>query len=286
MANTLAALIRSKTFWTGLAAVATGVGCYMANEATAAQAAQIAFSGLLAVFLRAGLVKLPGGNPEPASAPESASAPEPAPKPAKKAKPRGKAGAAVGMILLLVAVGLVATGCTQQVATETAPVLVQDDKGNVTPVYDKGGQMLTRTTTKPAEHSFYEAQAKNDPIFEFTAPSGQAVTLPPGTRMIVRVPTVVKQYISEAVQAFREGKSLVPWFFGGWALEKMERTSANAIAAGGTRTTNVAVSGAGASASVGGGNSGPAAGNSTVDTDTTSTTTTTDDHSGAGEAAP
>lgn len=52
-------LLRSKTFWTGLAALATSLGAYLSGEASGAQAGQLAFTGLLAIFLRAGLVKLP-----------------------------------------------------------------------------------------------------------------------------------------------------------------------------------------------------------------------------------
>lgn len=52
-------LLRSKTFWTGLAAVVAALGAYLSGEASAVQAGQTVFTGLIAIFLRAGLVKLP-----------------------------------------------------------------------------------------------------------------------------------------------------------------------------------------------------------------------------------
>lgn len=53
-------LWRTKTFWTGLAAMLAALGSYLSGEANLAQAAQMALTGLVAIFLRAGLVKLPG----------------------------------------------------------------------------------------------------------------------------------------------------------------------------------------------------------------------------------
>ena len=52
-------LLRTKTFWTGLAAVLAALGGYLSGESGAAQAAQTALTGLVAIFLRAGLIKLP-----------------------------------------------------------------------------------------------------------------------------------------------------------------------------------------------------------------------------------
>ena len=52
-------LWRTKTFWTGLAAMLAVLGSYLSGEAGPAQAAQMALTGLAAIFLRAGLVKLP-----------------------------------------------------------------------------------------------------------------------------------------------------------------------------------------------------------------------------------
>lgn len=52
-------LLRSKTFWTGLAGLTTALGAYLSGEAGAVQAAQMGLTSLLAIFLRAGLVKLP-----------------------------------------------------------------------------------------------------------------------------------------------------------------------------------------------------------------------------------
>jgi hypothetical protein len=52
-------LWRTKTFWTGLAAILAALGAYLSGEADLAQAGQMALTGLVAIFLRAGLVKLP-----------------------------------------------------------------------------------------------------------------------------------------------------------------------------------------------------------------------------------
>jgi hypothetical protein len=54
-------LVRTKTFWTGLAAVVAAAGAFFTGQADLAQAAQMAFTGLTAMFLRHGLVKLGGG---------------------------------------------------------------------------------------------------------------------------------------------------------------------------------------------------------------------------------
>lgn len=52
-------LWRTKTFWTGLAAILAALGSYLSGEAGLAQTAQMALTGLVAIFLRAGLIKLP-----------------------------------------------------------------------------------------------------------------------------------------------------------------------------------------------------------------------------------
>lgn len=49
-------LFKTKTFWTGIAAVATAAGAYLGGEAGLMEAAQTAFTGLAAIFLRAGIL--------------------------------------------------------------------------------------------------------------------------------------------------------------------------------------------------------------------------------------
>jgi hypothetical protein len=51
-------IIKSKTFWTGLAGiVAAGTG-YATGDFTAAAATQTALTGLMGIFLRLGMAKL------------------------------------------------------------------------------------------------------------------------------------------------------------------------------------------------------------------------------------
>ncbi len=50
-------LFKTKTFWTGAAAVLAAIGSYATGEATVAQAGQMALTGLVAIFLRSGLIK-------------------------------------------------------------------------------------------------------------------------------------------------------------------------------------------------------------------------------------
>jgi hypothetical protein len=57
-------LLRSKTFWTGLAGAVTALGAYCSGQAEAMPAIQMGLTSLLAIFLRAGLVKLPGSGQE------------------------------------------------------------------------------------------------------------------------------------------------------------------------------------------------------------------------------
>jgi hypothetical protein len=55
-------LLKSKTFWTGVAGVAGALGAYLSGEAGGVAALQMALTSLLAIFLRAGMVKLPGAS--------------------------------------------------------------------------------------------------------------------------------------------------------------------------------------------------------------------------------
>jgi len=52
-------LLRTKTFWTGMAGLATALGSYLCGEATAVEALQLGLTGLAAIFLRHGLIRLP-----------------------------------------------------------------------------------------------------------------------------------------------------------------------------------------------------------------------------------
>lgn len=56
-------LLRSKTFWTGAAGAVTALGAYATGQADAMAALQMGLTSLLAIFLRAGLVKLPETGP-------------------------------------------------------------------------------------------------------------------------------------------------------------------------------------------------------------------------------
>lgn len=50
-------LFTTKTFWTGLAGLAAGLGGYLSGEAGGVEALQIGLTGLVAIFLRHGLVR-------------------------------------------------------------------------------------------------------------------------------------------------------------------------------------------------------------------------------------
>lgn len=50
-------LLKSKTFWTGLAAIATAGAGYTSGEMGGADAIQTAFVGLIGIFLRTGMIK-------------------------------------------------------------------------------------------------------------------------------------------------------------------------------------------------------------------------------------
>ncbi|WP_341904001.1 hypothetical protein [Polaromonas sp. YR568] len=51
------ALAKSKTFWTGVAAIATAGTGYATGEFTSPEAVQIGLNGLLGIFLRMALLK-------------------------------------------------------------------------------------------------------------------------------------------------------------------------------------------------------------------------------------
>ncbi len=51
------ALLKSKTVWTGVAALTAAAGSYFTGQMTGAQAAQLAVTGLLGLFLRMGVQK-------------------------------------------------------------------------------------------------------------------------------------------------------------------------------------------------------------------------------------
>lgn len=50
-------LLRTKTFWTGLAGLITAVGAYMGGDVDLWQAAQMGLTGLVAIFLRHGMAR-------------------------------------------------------------------------------------------------------------------------------------------------------------------------------------------------------------------------------------
>ncbi len=50
-------LIRTKTFWTGMAGLLTALGAYLSGEANLWQAAQMGLTGLMAIFLRHGMAR-------------------------------------------------------------------------------------------------------------------------------------------------------------------------------------------------------------------------------------
>jgi len=50
-------LLRTKTFWTGAAALVAAAGAFLTGEADMVQALQMAITGLAAIFLRQGMVK-------------------------------------------------------------------------------------------------------------------------------------------------------------------------------------------------------------------------------------
>ncbi len=49
-------LLRSKTFWTGVAGIAAAAGAFCAGEMTAAQAIQTGITCLIGIFLRKGMM--------------------------------------------------------------------------------------------------------------------------------------------------------------------------------------------------------------------------------------
>lgn len=48
-------LIRSKTFWSGVGAIVTAVGCYFTGEINLADTIQTVAIGLIGIFLRHGM---------------------------------------------------------------------------------------------------------------------------------------------------------------------------------------------------------------------------------------
>lgn len=54
-------MLKSKTFWAGVAAIVTALAGYLTEEMTVAQAAQTALGGAVAIFLRQGIAKGSGG---------------------------------------------------------------------------------------------------------------------------------------------------------------------------------------------------------------------------------
>ncbi|MBI5844769.1 MAG: hypothetical protein HZB23_08905 [Deltaproteobacteria bacterium] len=56
-ANAVKALLKTKTFWTGVAGLATATGAAAAGEMSIAQAVQTAITCLIGIFLRSGMIK-------------------------------------------------------------------------------------------------------------------------------------------------------------------------------------------------------------------------------------
>lgn len=50
-------IIKKKTFWAGLGAVISGASGYFTGSMDIAEAAQLAFTGLIGIFIRQGLIK-------------------------------------------------------------------------------------------------------------------------------------------------------------------------------------------------------------------------------------
>lgn len=50
-------LLRTKTFWAGVMAIVAAAGGYFTGEMTLGVAVQTAFTGLIGIFLRDGLLK-------------------------------------------------------------------------------------------------------------------------------------------------------------------------------------------------------------------------------------
>jgi hypothetical protein len=51
-------LLKTKTFWTGLAGLMAGLGGYLSGEAGGMEALQVGLTGLVAIFLRHGLSRM------------------------------------------------------------------------------------------------------------------------------------------------------------------------------------------------------------------------------------
>ena len=70
-------MLRSKTMWAALAAVATACGSYFSQDISLAEMMQICVTAVLAIFLRHGVAK---SQLAAEAAVEAASTPAPAPK--------------------------------------------------------------------------------------------------------------------------------------------------------------------------------------------------------------
>ena len=55
-------LFKTKTFWAGIVAVLTAIGCYLSGECTLIQTVQTVATGIIGIFLRAGIIKTSTGT--------------------------------------------------------------------------------------------------------------------------------------------------------------------------------------------------------------------------------
>lgn len=55
--STIKSLFKTKTFWTGVAGLATAAGATAAGEMSVAQAVQTGITCLIGIFLRSGMLK-------------------------------------------------------------------------------------------------------------------------------------------------------------------------------------------------------------------------------------
>ncbi|MFH1058506.1 MAG: hypothetical protein V1797_07495 [Pseudomonadota bacterium] len=161
MNEKLRALLKTKTFWTGVAGLASAAGAYAAGEATGMQALQVALTGLVAIFLRLGILK---GLPAPLGALVQALAASPAPEPTPgqdqapdKGQGPGAGTVAGGLLLALLVLGGGLTGCAG------APEWLGGGPDNqVTTTYkDKDGNVTKVEESKLTDKGLV-AQAKRD----------------------------------------------------------------------------------------------------------------------------
>jgi hypothetical protein len=180
-------------------------------------------------------------------------------------------------LVLVAVVGLALVGCGNKpggigddapAITITKPML--DAKGTL--MKDDKGNYLTTTETLSVEGAHYRAwEEANKPIFEMQVPPGQQAILPAGTKLLVRVPGRVEQFVPGWVMGLREGKSFVQWLAMGWVVDRSMDVAEKAVVNGGTRTYNLTTQGDGSGINSAGGN----VGNPTTTVSPTSTTTTT-----------